>query len=423
MTVNENTYKHIEGLVKHLNNEFDVEFIDGKSLGVPFRYFLRIEHRGTVYKIEFSRDIIDDFDIALSKRKNTNYFYGLEGKIKFGIYMELGEKGLMSELCISDEIINEKRDWHRRYRTNLNFNEKMTAILSDGLQYLINSFDSLLKKYKSLTLEDIRNHNKNIETIYTFYKKNNHLNSEGIEIESLQYLKAATVAKIIDLEHQKQKTPIIRIAQAIDEEIFYIVEKLRREPFLDIQLPDFMNTVKEVYSMSVESTSAGPVDSGKQIIVDDDNLMESEPKKDERFDIAFSLAHEQHKYVDDVFKILNKEAPHLNVFYYRDKGQEINLWGRNMVPYLQTIYRDLSDHVVIFVSSDYVIKRWARHEWRSIQEAILDREEEYLLPARFDNTKLPGLHETISYVDLSTKIPETFAEMILTKISSTTNNI
>ena len=423
MTVNENTYKHIEGLVKHLNNEFDVEFIDGKSLGIPFKYFLRIKHRGTVYKIEFSRDIIDDFDIALSKRKNTNYFYGLEGKIKFDIYIELGEKGLFPELCVSDEIINEKRDWLRRYRTNLNFDGKMTAILSDGLQYLINSFDSLLQQHESLPLEDIRNHTKYVEKLYKFYQKNNHLNYGGVEIENLQYLKAAAVAKIIHLEHQKQKTPITRIAQALNEEIFYIVEELRREPFLDIQLPDFINTFKEVYLMSVNSTPVDPIDSGKQIIVDDDNLMEFEPKKDERFDIAFSLAHEQHGYVDDVFKMIKKKAPHLNVFYYRDKGQEISLWGRNMVPYLQTVYRDLSGHVVIFVSSDYVLKRWARHEWRSIQEAILDREEEYLLPARFDDTKLPGLHETISYVDLSTKSPETFAEMILIKISSMTNNI
>lgn len=107
-----------------------------------------------------------------------------------------------------------------------------------------------------------------------------------------------------------------------------------------------------------------------------------------------------------------------NIFYYGDEGREIDLWGKNMIEHLQKVYRDLLDHVIIFVSSDYVKKRWARHEWRSIQEAILDRPEEYLLPARFDDADLPGLHKTIGYIELSNKPPEVLAEMIIRKIRS-----
>jgi hypothetical protein len=51
-----------------------------------------------------------------------------------------------------------------------------------------------------------------------------------------------------------------------------------------------------------------------------------------------------------------------------------------------------------------------------VQEAILDRNEEYLLPARFDDTDLPGLHSTINYINLSDKIPEDFAKMIVEKV-------
>ncbi|MCK4820776.1 TIR domain-containing protein, partial [bacterium] len=191
---------------------------------------------------------------------------------------------------------------------------------------------------------------------------------------------------------------------------------LRTSYFLDIKLPEIMYTVKE-FLMETESTFTFE-NKHKQVIITDKSLLDSSPVETDKYDIAFSLAHEQHGYVDDVFNHIKEIDPEIKVFYYRDEGQEIAMWGKNMVDHLQMVYRDLSTHVIVFVSSDYVSKRWARHEWRSVQEAILDRPEEYLLPARFDNTDLPGLHKTIAYIDLSNKSPELFAKTILQKIRS-----
>lgn len=413
MPMNLNARKYITDLILGLNDKFKVSIKEGM-----FEYFVRVKYDNAVHDIELSEAIIDDFGIALSEYRGTPYFFTLESDIKFEIYTGLGKKGWLPKLCISDEIVNEKRDWLKNYRTNVVFDEKMTTVLSDGLHYLLNFLDSLLQNHEYLPLEDVKQHRDRVEEIYRYYKKNTDLNSDGAEIGSLQYLKAAAVGKIIELEHQKEKTAIRRISQAIDEEIYYIVEKLRGLPFLDIRLPDFVSTIKEASSVPGEGIQPHSFNHGKQVILDDDNLLGPKPEISERFDVAFSLAHEQHQYVDAVFKELNEIASYLNVFYYRDEGQEIRLWGRNMVEYLQAVYRDQSDHVIIFVSSDYLRKRWARHEWRSVQEAILDREEKYLLPARFDNTKLPGLHETIHYVDLSKKTAKTFAKMIVRKISS-----
>lgn len=47
--------------------------------------------------------------------------------------------------------------------------------------------------------------------------------------------------------------------------------------------------------------------------------------------------------------------------------------------------------------------------------AIQDREE-YILPARFDNTELPGLRPTVGYVDLRQKTPQQLGAMILEKL-------
>jgi hypothetical protein len=59
----------------------------------------------------------------------------------------------------------------------------------------------------------------------------------------------------------------------------------------------------------------------------------------------------------------------------------------------------------VFVSADYASKMWTVHERRSAQERVLkDRDVEYLLPIRVDDTRLPGLPETVAYVSIGVGI-------------------
>jgi hypothetical protein len=46
----------------------------------------------------------------------------------------------------------------------------------------------------------------------------------------------------------------------------------------------------------------------------------------------------------------------------------------------------------------------------------LSGNEEYILPARFDDTKIPGLASTVAYIDLSKKSPAQVAELFLKKL-------
>ena len=54
-----------------------------------------------------------------------------------------------------------------------------------------------------------------------------------------------------------------------------------------------------------------------------------------KFDIAFSFASEDRKYVKNVAELLIGNE--LNVFY--DEFEEVNLWGKNLYDYLDEIYR------------------------------------------------------------------------------------
>jgi len=71
----------------------------------------------------------------------------------------------------------------------------------------------------------------------------------------------------------------------------------------------------------------------------------------------------------------------------------------------------------MFISEAYAAKPWTRHERRSALARALEEEEEYILPARFDDTELPGLRPTIAYLDLRTIAPETLVEFVAEKLT------
>jgi hypothetical protein len=101
----------------------------------------------------------------------------------------------------------------------------------------------------------------------------------------------------------------------------------------------------------------------------------------------------------------------------RDSGilrwrEAVSLWGRDLYQYLSDIYTRRARFCVVFLSKEYAEKLWTRHELKAVQARAFKESEEYLLPARFDETSVPGLLPTIAYVDLKSLSPEAFAELV-----------
>lgn len=136
------------------------------------------------------------------------------------------------------------------------------------------------------------------------------------------------------------------------------------------------------------------------------------------YDIALSFAGENRDYVEEVAQTLKIYG--VRVFY--DKFEEHTLWGKNLIDYLQEIYKNKAKYTVMFISEHYAKKAWTTHERKSMQERAYRESEEYILPARFDNTEIPGLYSTVSYIDLNFKTPYEFTKVILQKIDWQTKN-
>lgn len=140
------------------------------------------------------------------------------------------------------------------------------------------------------------------------------------------------------------------------------------------------------------------------------------PRPTESYDVCLSFAGEQRDYVEMIASELKKAGR--KVFYDQDEEIAPTLWGRDLGEYLDYIYRQASRFCLMFISEDYATKAWARHERRSALARMIEDESDYLLPARFDNTELPGLRPTIAYVDLRQIAPAVLVEFVLKKLDA-----
>jgi hypothetical protein len=132
------------------------------------------------------------------------------------------------------------------------------------------------------------------------------------------------------------------------------------------------------------------------------------------YDVCLSFAGEQRDYVELIAKELKSAG--LKVFYDQDEDIAPRLWGRDLGEYLDYIYRQASRFCLMFISTDYAEKEWTRHERRSALARVIEEGGDYLLPARFDDTELPGLRPTTGYLDLREIAPKTLVDYVTKKL-------
>ena len=133
-----------------------------------------------------------------------------------------------------------------------------------------------------------------------------------------------------------------------------------------------------------------------------------------RWDVALSFAGAQRDYVEQVAQVL--QARGVRCFY--DADEQIDLWGKYLAEELPVIYGELAAAVVVFVSAEYAAHDWTRLERRAALNRAVRERREYVLPARFDDTALPGLLLDMVAIDLRTRTPQQFAAMIAAKLAA-----
>lgn len=132
------------------------------------------------------------------------------------------------------------------------------------------------------------------------------------------------------------------------------------------------------------------------------------------YDVALSYAGEDRGYVEEVARSLAVAG--VKVFY--DKLEETDLWGKNLYSHLSDVYRTRARFTVMFISRRYAEKRWTNFEREAAQARAFAESREYILPARFDDTEIPGMLPTTGYISVSERSPSELAALILHKLES-----
>ena len=130
------------------------------------------------------------------------------------------------------------------------------------------------------------------------------------------------------------------------------------------------------------------------------------------YDVVFSFAGEDRKYVKQVADYLRTKD--VKVFY--DEYEQAHLWGKDLVEHFELVYRRSGKYCVMFISKNYIKKMWTKPERRAALARALKEQEEYILPARFDDAEVPGISPTVHYIDLADKSPAKFGRVILEKL-------
>ena len=136
------------------------------------------------------------------------------------------------------------------------------------------------------------------------------------------------------------------------------------------------------------------------------------PTKQYEYDVALSYASEDRSYADALANILLHRE--VKVFY--DEYERATLWGKNLYTYLSDVYQHKARYCVMFLSQHYAAKLWTNHEREAAQARAFSENEEYILPVRLDDTKIPGILPTVAYLSWPPETAETIADAILEKL-------
>ena len=135
--------------------------------------------------------------------------------------------------------------------------------------------------------------------------------------------------------------------------------------------------------------------------------------RDPLYDVCLSFAGEQREYVDRVAKLL--VSADVRVFY--DRYETADLWGEDLVAHFDNVYRKRAKFCVMFVSVNYAQKVWTTHERCSAQARAMRSASAYILPVRFDDTEIPGLLETVGFLNANDLTPDQIADFVVAKLA------
>jgi hypothetical protein len=137
-------------------------------------------------------------------------------------------------------------------------------------------------------------------------------------------------------------------------------------------------------------------------------------RKRNRFRVSLSFPGENRNRVEGVSNLLVKSLGREAVFYDNNFKAEIAIPDAD--EFLQDIYLNQSDLVVVWFGRNYQKKMWCHLEWRAIKQIIGKRKPKTLMFVKVDDFRPRGIFATDGYIDVKQHTDEQIAELILKRL-------
>lgn len=130
------------------------------------------------------------------------------------------------------------------------------------------------------------------------------------------------------------------------------------------------------------------------------------------YDIVISFAGEDRTIAESIAGRLLKDG--IKVFY--DSYEKATLWGKDLYGHLNDVYKNKGKYCLMIISHNYRDKQWTNHERKAAQARAFSQNKEYILPLKLDDTEIPGLNETIGYIDFRSSNSEEVVMLLKSKL-------
>ena len=131
-----------------------------------------------------------------------------------------------------------------------------------------------------------------------------------------------------------------------------------------------------------------------------------------KYAVALSFAGEQRKTAQKVADIIRSR---LGPVVFFDEYMKPEMWGEDLPSFFQEAFYKESKWCMMFVSKEYVTKKWPSFEAKHIIARQIDQFGRYILPVHFDDTDVPGLPNTLQHLSVPPETAESIAKCFLEK--------
>lgn len=194
-----------------------------------------------VAEIRFSRENMEDFS-----GDDTDCGIRLRYYIDFKIYIELIKSNLIpsfkiSKIFIEEAINRRKSDWWSDRYVSVAFDNKITAVFTDGLKKLKEAVERTFKEnvVDKRSLSELEEDLSRINGILDYYNAHKSLDETAASIKSLSILKAGAIYAIVEKEKRRDNNRPY-LTNKINEEICSIAAFLHEGAFLEVRPPEWL---------------------------------------------------------------------------------------------------------------------------------------------------------------------------------------